>query len=137
MTELTKTIFMPRHIHEKWDAALRSGEYKQGKGMLFCEEDNAFCCLGVLQHCVSGPQTQDLVGQLGHPSEQWLKDHGIEFYNFDANGRRFSFVNPSDGDRTNRHSLTTWNDSLKKSFEKIADRIALIVQYTDEEESHG
>lgn len=29
-----------------WTTALRSGEYKQGKGNL--EKDGAFCCLGVL-----------------------------------------------------------------------------------------
>lgn len=32
---------------EKWLVALRSGEYKQGKGQLFDESENAYCCMGV------------------------------------------------------------------------------------------
>lgn len=31
---------------KKWVAALRSGEYKQGKGCL-CDVKNRYCCLGV------------------------------------------------------------------------------------------
>jgi hypothetical protein len=31
----------------KWIAALRSGEYKQGNEILFDEELNTHCCLGV------------------------------------------------------------------------------------------
>lgn len=34
-------------VKEKWVAALRSGEYKQGRGCLH-NKNNAFCCLGVL-----------------------------------------------------------------------------------------
>lgn len=38
---------MKKSIMEKWVAALRSGEYKQGKGQLR-NSQNEFCCLGVL-----------------------------------------------------------------------------------------
>lgn len=38
---------MNQAIKEKWVAALRSGEYKQGIGRL-CSINNEFCCLGVL-----------------------------------------------------------------------------------------
>jgi hypothetical protein len=34
-------------VTQKWVKALRSGEYKQGKGHLR-NSDNTFCCLGVL-----------------------------------------------------------------------------------------
>jgi len=37
---------MKKEIADKWTAALRSGDYKQGPGAL-CK-DGAFCCLGVL-----------------------------------------------------------------------------------------
>lgn len=37
---------MKLEIKEKWVAALRSGEYKQGKSML--RVDDSYCCLGVL-----------------------------------------------------------------------------------------
>lgn len=38
---------MNTEVKEKWVAALRSGEYWQGKGALRDQAD-AFCCLGVL-----------------------------------------------------------------------------------------
>lgn len=37
---------MNPEIKSKWVAALRSGEYKQGKGVL--SDGKEFCCLGVL-----------------------------------------------------------------------------------------
>lgn len=38
---------MKKSVAKKWVKALRSGEYKQGKGRLVDRNDN-FCCLGVL-----------------------------------------------------------------------------------------
>lgn len=38
---------MNSRVKEKWVAALRSGEYKQGRGLLRDNYSN-FCCLGVL-----------------------------------------------------------------------------------------
>jgi hypothetical protein len=38
---------MKEDIKAQWTAALRSGEYKQGVGVLR-DLDNSFCCLGVL-----------------------------------------------------------------------------------------
>lgn len=35
-------------IYEAWIAALRSGQYKQGR--IYLEADGKFCCLGVLCH---------------------------------------------------------------------------------------
>ncbi len=37
---------MNQEIKQKWVEALRSGEYKQGKGQL--RDKDSFCCLGVL-----------------------------------------------------------------------------------------
>lgn len=39
---------MNPEIKEKWVTALRSGEYKQGKGLLHNLSYNSWCCLGVL-----------------------------------------------------------------------------------------
>lgn len=39
---------MKPEIKEKWVAALRSGEYKQGRNNLANVKTNRFCCLGVL-----------------------------------------------------------------------------------------
>ncbi len=51
---------MHADIMKKWVAALRSGDYKQGKGQLRKEVDgvNSFCCLGVLcnLHAMEHPE---------------------------------------------------------------------------------
>lgn len=39
---------LTRKQKEKWIAALRSGNYKQGTGKLYDSETDAYCCLGVL-----------------------------------------------------------------------------------------
>jgi hypothetical protein len=43
---------MKAELKQKWIAALRSGEYKQGKGVLRTTEDR-FCCLGVLCNLIA------------------------------------------------------------------------------------
>jgi hypothetical protein len=40
-----------------WLNALRSGEYKQGKGYLF--DGTGFCCLGVLEKVMGTPLIQE------------------------------------------------------------------------------
>lgn len=40
-----KKFRLPKEFAEKWIAALRSGEYKQGEGSLF--DGDSYCCLGV------------------------------------------------------------------------------------------
>lgn len=37
---------MNQEIKAQWVAALRSGEYKQGTGVLQCDDE--YCCLGIL-----------------------------------------------------------------------------------------
>lgn len=37
---------MDKRLRDEWVAALRSGEYKQGKGLL--KDGDKYCCLGVL-----------------------------------------------------------------------------------------
>lgn len=39
---------MKKKIAEKWVAALRNGNYKQTTYTYYQEEDNSYCCLGVL-----------------------------------------------------------------------------------------
>jgi hypothetical protein len=38
---------MTKELKQKWVAALRSGEFKQGEGCLYDERTNSYCCLGV------------------------------------------------------------------------------------------
>lgn len=37
-------------IKQEWLAALRSGNYKQGRECLYNPDNKSFCCLGVLEH---------------------------------------------------------------------------------------
>lgn len=39
---------MNKEIKKKWIEALRSGEYRQGRGMLCSLDHHKYCCLGVL-----------------------------------------------------------------------------------------
>lgn len=43
---------MDPKVKQQWVAALRSGEYKQGQGLLHYHDggDDRMCCLGVLSH---------------------------------------------------------------------------------------
>lgn len=42
------TMYMDTEIRDKWMAALRSGEYRQGTGALRNSQTGRYCCLGVL-----------------------------------------------------------------------------------------
>lgn len=53
---------MDKKLKTKWVKALRSGKYKQGKGVLRTV-DNKFCCLGVLVDVMN--------------KKAWSKDTGI------------------------------------------------------------
>lgn len=60
---------MNKKIKAKWLEALRSGDYKQGKGQLRNEKNN-FCCLGVLcnLHAEAKPKfaaKQEFPGEYG------------------------------------------------------------------------
>ncbi len=78
--EPIKTIRMPKESWDKWEAALLSGEYKQGRRFLYDKETGGYCCLGVLQHCLTGEvETNDIGGSFALPSEEWLREQGISF----------------------------------------------------------
>lgn len=50
---------MNQKIKKAWVKALRSGEYKQAAGMLrtsLLDGKYGYCCLGVLQHTLTGKQ---------------------------------------------------------------------------------
>lgn len=41
---------MDKELKAKWVAALRDGSYSQARGLLYDEENESFCCMGVLAH---------------------------------------------------------------------------------------
>ena len=114
---MKKTIFMSREKGEKWLAALRSGEYKQGVGVL-CNKEK-YCCLGVLQKVVSGE-----VENLSVPSLSWLEKNNVIFR---VNGKLDLRGNPS----LAFSSAAELNDD-GVSFFNLADLIEVAMEYTDE-----
>ncbi len=113
---------MNKEIKEKWVAALRSGDYQQGKEVLRTGQDK-FCCLGVL--C-------DLHRQ-EHPGYEWIFNPNREAYvyhdkltitpNLVVNWAGLSAPNPpvsSQGEA--RNCLATCNDK-GMTFNEIADII--------------
>lgn len=109
---------MKKAIKDKWIAALRSGEYKQGKGAL--QKEGAFCCLGVLGDCmpelVHWKQTAAL--------NKLLVASNVEVGHYDHSGATIPNVvrekiGLSNGDQAH---LMYQNDS-GASFQEIADWI--------------
>lgn len=79
---MEKTIRMPKELLEKWLAALRSGEYKQGREALR-SRDGGYCCLGVLVACSGDNPPLDRA----YPSRGWLDGCGVCFFDMDGNRR--------------------------------------------------
>lgn len=97
---------MNKEIQDRWVAALRSGEYKQGKYRLQ-RDDDTYCCLGVL--C-------DLA----------VKDGVVAAFD----GRRelppttlSAWAGSSGWWRSGGVSLPSLNDGLGWTFDQIADHI--------------
>lgn len=95
-----------------WVAALRSGAYKQGRGVLR-SKNNCFCCLGVLA---------DACKVKWHKIENY-SEYG--FFTRDATSRLYlspEFLNTIGLSDTHQMTLSAMNDD-KKSFDEIADYI--------------
>jgi hypothetical protein len=118
-----KTIHMPEKTWERWDAALRGGEYKQGIGRLQTI-GGEFCCLGVLQMCLDGHVERDEVGDpKGLPSYVWLEEHEITFLNFDGRLRSAPYLPKL------KATADDANDRRGNNFVEIADAIADCVEF--------
>lgn len=127
---------MNRDVKERWVAALRSGEYKQGYSVLRDGQER-YCCLGVLseiavQDGVIAPATMDFVpdcsisgtpvsyayGRMRHGTV--LPDEVVEWAGLSSENPT---VQMSDYDYGPfRDSLAEINDA-EHSFEYIADLI--------------
>lgn len=63
---------MNEEIKKRWVAALRSGEYKQGRDKLCDLDTNSYCCLGVLSEIYAQE----------HPDEKCRQEIGGEVFYF-------------------------------------------------------
>lgn len=87
---------MDKELKEKWIAALRGGDYRQGHRFLY--KDGAYCCLGVLHELATGetpptswsskpqvlrfidePIEQHLGGSCAHTALVAMNDNGKSF----------------------------------------------------------
>lgn len=100
---------LPIEFKEKWVAALRSGEYKQGRMGLYSESENSFCCLGI--GCIiSGLEKNKLIGK---PYVSGRLAGGLVPTAIVGYGSQNSLV----------RTLAEMNDLHNKSFSEIADYI--------------
>jgi hypothetical protein len=130
-----KTIRMPKTTWQKWDEALRSGEYKQAPGALEVVENEeviGYCCLGVLQMCLDGHV--DHSESYDMPSRSWLSRHGIQFCNKDGSDLGSVLVGSDQNPYLPafEYSAVMANDDKFKTFVEIADAITECVEFTDE-----
>ena len=103
---------LPIKFKEKWLAALRSGEFKKGKGYLEKEDKkgSSFCCLGVA--C-----------KITHPKLDIKGKHYIENKVKKKTTKIPKILKGDDDDNILVKKLSEMNDSGKYSFNRIADWI--------------
>ena len=106
-------------LKEQWVAALRSGEYKQGTGVLYNPIDDTYCCLGVLAKICSMPLTTEWKDQIEFIPAPITKI--LEYV-------EENIVTRASGD------LAVMNDSGLSTFNNIADYIETNITV---EEYHG
>jgi hypothetical protein len=105
---------MTQELKTKWLTALRSGEYKQGIGVLRSAESDSYCCLGVLCD----------ISELG----TW---HSLNYKFITKKGfmeEGYAFLPPTIAadinlSRIQQRKLSGMNDSDLYSFTEIADWI--------------
>jgi|GEM_PF-3411517 len=97
-----------------WIAALRSGDYKRGKGRLKkkLKGKDSFCCLGVL-HDIHGEWGDSITSVVGYKS---YAPKGIFKYGYLSRGTSRGL------DTHTQHILASMNDR-GKTFNQIADYI--------------
>lgn len=123
---------MNPEIKKKWIAALRTGEYKQGKGVLRDRDDN-FCCLGVLcdiyKDDVGGVEWKyrpinPLTADFSKDGYQLMDFSGayIGFSHLPFVVRKWADIDSDGGEYDNKNNLSNDNDR-GQSFLQIADII--------------
>ena len=108
---------MKKELIEQWIAALRSGEYQQGRERL--KDGDNFCCLGVA--CNIHPKAEAYELYLHYPSNWIMHDYGIN-ETHDLENLNQVFKCPVT--YNNLAFYLAWaNDSLGWNFNQIADWI--------------
>ena len=109
-------------LMEDWIAALRSGNYLQGEGMLHNPDDNSYCCLGVLVELAEGTpkDSPEFFYDLDGPDRDILSPKGLPDH------IPFKGMNETGGLCYNPYAidpLIELNDDAGLDFYQIADVI--------------
>jgi hypothetical protein len=107
-----------KSVMKKWVAALRSGKYKQGRGVL--SQDGKYCCLGVLCEVLGAEKKVDSDGIVSY-GVKGSKDRQTGVLPIaiqEACGMKSGYGVIAFGE--NYLSLATLNDRRKRSFKHIA-----------------
>ena len=101
---------------DKWISALRSGEYRQGRGALRSKDDR-FCCLGVLAY-VEDPEAWEI-----EPEQDCYTFKGVNT-TFLHNRIGYQTLLANMNDRSDSfHDIADWIESSSEQFvEKSDDR---------------
>ena len=110
---------MKQEVKEKWVAALRSGEFKQGFYVLAEKTFNEtqYCVLGVLceiafREGITAKETDDLIYDIYDGQDCDLPESVMQWAELE-----------SPESIADAFLLTTFNDKLRKSFNELADII--------------
>lgn len=105
---------MNPEIKNRWTKALRSGKYKQGKGLLRDSEDR-YCCLGVLCDVVKS--------DLGLEWESFMGCYSIENYEASLPDTIVKFTGVNSTGYYGKVRLVLMNDRDGYTFNEIAEVI--------------
>ena len=72
----------PKILRDKWADLLESGKYKQGTNFLRKQEDNSFCCLGVLCDMLDPTKWEKTKTDDTSPWEGTSEQPGTEVYSY-------------------------------------------------------
>ena len=118
---------MNREVQKLWTVALRSGEFKQGRGIMHDAKTDTYCCLGVLSElaarrgiCVRGEygDEQPRVTQY----DGWTSYLPVSVIQWAELSNQDPFVYDIENKKAVPATLSSLNDS-GRTFEKIADAI--------------
>ena len=114
----------------KWVAALRSGQYKQGRDALFNIEQNSFCCLGVLLVAVAQRPLNKSEHYYLHDGNEFNLSHELQVALGSSNdGRTLSTIKKTyreanfDTVPEYSPSIVGALESVRSNFNQIADWI--------------
>lgn len=108
--------------------ALRSGEYKQGRGQLRTPDERYHCCLGVATQVAldHGLEVEDTVDRRDK-GQPWDQAHQVmcppvaQWYGFESGNPVLVGSAPNGAEL--RDVASHWNDDFESTFPQIADML--------------